>query len=82
MDFVGKMVCLWFLPYNGWASPSIHVCGVSGNKRFRFYKHYWFSEWDADISNKETDLNSSAQVIISQGHKIRGFGLIGLIDSK
>lgn len=47
-----------------------------------FYKHYWLSEWDADISNKETDLNSSAQVIISQGHKIRGFGLIGLIDSK
>lgn len=46
-----------------------------------FYKNYWLSEWDSDISNNQTDLNSSAQVI-SQGYKIKGFGLIGLINSK
>lgn len=31
-----------------------------------FYKNYGLSEWDADISDNDTDLNSNAQVI-SQG---------------
>lgn len=36
-----------------------------------FYKNYGLSEWDADISDNDTDLNSNAQVI-SQGYRIRG----------
>lgn len=46
-----------------------------------FYKNYWLSEWDSDISDNKTELNLSAQAI-SQGYKIKGFGLIGLINSK
>nr|XP_034338521.1 multidrug resistance-associated protein 1 [Crassostrea gigas] len=45
-----------------------------------FYKNYWLSEWDSDISDNKTELNSSAQAI-SQGYKIKGFGLIGLINT-
>lgn len=48
-----------------------------------FYYNYWLSEWDSINADSATHLNqSSTPLHLLQMQKIKGFGIIGLFNSK